>query len=118
VTFHQDVVSTLETSVLVDFEVYDDKGTKISQTALENQSLSANAVASFSTTWELPTSLPAGQYTVKTGAFSPGWSTMLAWSDSAGVFVVEPLATPTPTATDTVAPMTDTPATEPDDALN
>jgi len=118
VTFYQDVVSTHDMNVLVDFEVYDDKGSKISQTALDNQSLSANAVTSFSTTWELPAALPAGQYVLKIGAFSPGWGTLLAWSDAAGAFVVEALPPPAPPAFSEVAPPTDPPAPGSDDALN
>jgi hypothetical protein len=118
VTFHQDVVSTSDMSVLVDFEVYDDSGTKISQTALDNQSLSANTVTSFSTTWELPASLPAGQYVLKIGAFSAGWGRLLAWSDSAGAFVVEALALPTPPPSNQGASPTDTSAPESGDALN
>jgi hypothetical protein len=118
VTFHQDIVSTQDTSVLVDFEVYDDAGSKVSQTALDNQPLSANAVSALSTTWPLPASLPPGQYVVKIGAFVPGGGTMLAWSDSAGAFIVEALPTPTPTASTNVVPMIDDPAPETDDALN
>jgi len=92
VTFHQDVASTRDATVLVDFEVYDTKGTKVSQTALDNQSLSAGVLSSFSATFTLPGSLPPGQYILKTGAFAAGWGTMYAWSDTAGAFIVAPPA--------------------------
>jgi len=88
-----------DTSVLLDFEVYDIAGNKVLQTALDNQALPANAVASFSTSLVLPASLPAGQYTFKAGAFSPGWGALYAWSDSAGTFVVDTSLAPLPTAT-------------------
>lgn len=118
ITFHQDVRSTLDTTVLVDFEVFDNKGQKVSQTALDNQALTAGGLASISTMYTLPGSLPPGQYVLKTGAFSPGWGTMYAWSDTAGVFVVAPSGLGSPQASDTVAPATDTTAPEPDAPIN
>jgi len=96
ITFHQDALSTRETAVLVDFEVYDAAGQKISQTALDNQVLLPNGVASFSTTMALPASLPPGQYTVKAGLCSPDWSTLYVWSDLAGAFVVDTVNAPAP----------------------
>jgi hypothetical protein len=118
ITFHQDVMSTRDTAVLVDFEVYDNKGQKISRTALDNQALSAGALASFNITFTLPASLPPGEYMLKTGAFSPGWGTMYAWSDTAGIFVVASSGLETPRASDTVAPATESPDPEPDSASN
>jgi hypothetical protein len=94
ITVNQDVSSTSDTKVLVDFEIYDANGQKVSQASLDNQDLSADALASFSTTIDLPTSLAPGNYTLKTGVFSAGWGTMYAWSDSAGTFVVSAQATP------------------------
>jgi hypothetical protein len=104
ITFHQDVTSTSDATVLVDFEVYDNKGAKVSQTALDNQSLVAGALSSFSATFTLPGSLPPGEYVLKTGAFSAGWGTMYAWSDAAGTFVV---GAPVSDASVTVAPPAD-----------
>jgi hypothetical protein len=112
-TFSQDILSTRDTSVLVDFEVYDGMGQRVSQTALDNQALSANSPSSFTATFIPPTSLPPGKYIVKTGAFSPGWGTMYAWSDLAGSFVIEVSTPPTPQASESGAPA-ESPAPEPD----
>jgi hypothetical protein len=90
IEFHQDAVSRNATNVLVDFEVYDSDGQKVWQSSLDNQSLSANTVASFSVSYAVPNELPAGQYTLKTGAFAPGGSSRYAWADTAGSFVVAP----------------------------
>ncbi len=96
VTVNQDAMSDSNTSVLVDFEIYNGQGQQILQTALDNQPLTMREVTSFSTTFTLPNSLPPGRYTVKTGAFAPGRGAQYAWSDTAGVFVVD-VAPPTPT---------------------
>jgi hypothetical protein len=115
VTFHQDVQSASEMSMLLDFEVYDDSGNKVLQTTLDNQALSANGKVSFSTTVALPASLAAGRYTVKTGAFSVGWGNLYAWNDAAGAFVVDksPVLIPA-SGSDAGAPMPATPAPEPE----
>lgn len=114
ITFYQEVRSALDTMVLIDFEVFDSKGQRVSQTALDGQPLLAGALASISTTYTLPASLPPGEYVLKVGAFSPGWGTMYAWSDTAGVFVVAPPEPGAPRISDADAPATDTPAPEPE----
>jgi hypothetical protein len=92
--FNQDVVSIRDTRVLVDFEVHDGHGQRVSQTVLENQSLRANNRASFSALFTLSHAFPPGQYVVKVGVFAPDWATMYAWSDSAGTFVVDAATSP------------------------
>jgi hypothetical protein len=104
VTVNQDVQTTQDTSILLDFEIYDSSGQKVAQDALDNQALSSDNIASFSTSITLPSTLAPGQYTVKTGAFTPGWGTMYAWNDAAGWFVVGAPPTPTPVPTPVPAP--------------
>ncbi len=89
VTFHQDALSTSDTIVLVDFEVYNESGDKIWQTALDNQVLSVDGVVPFSTTLVVPATLLEGRYIVKTGLFAPGWGTQYVWNDRASTFVVQ-----------------------------
>jgi hypothetical protein len=117
VSFHQDIRSSSDTTVLVDFEVYDNTGQKISQTAVDNQMLAAGGLASISTTFSLPASLPPGKYVLKTGAFSPDWGTMYAWSDTAGTFVVAPAEPAAPPEAD-LGPSVDSPVPEPDAPIN
>ena len=89
VIIHQDVRSNRDTSVLVDFEVYDSKDQKIWQYALDNQALAGNVVSPLSATFTVPSSFAPGQYTVKTGVFAPGWGPRFAWSDWVGSLIVE-----------------------------
>jgi len=121
ITFHQDVQSTQDTRVLIDFEVYDANGQKVSQTALDNQALTADSATSFNTTLTLPESFGPGQYVVKTGVFSPGWGPLLAWDDSIGSFVLDTssLTPPPPPAPLRPAPPPDPlpdPGADPDSA--
>jgi hypothetical protein len=89
VALHQEVRSDRDLSVLVDFEVYDDKDQKIWQSALDNQALSADSVSSLSVTFTLPAALAPGQYRVKSGVFAAGWGSMYGWSDQVGLLIVE-----------------------------
>jgi hypothetical protein len=112
ITLHQDIRSAQDIAVLVDFEIHSSGGEKVSQVALDNQSLAAGERAAFSTSITVPKTLPSGTYTLKTGAFAPGWGTMFAWNDAAGTFVVE--AAPAPPRTRTADPAADSPALEPE----
>ncbi len=103
ITANQDVSSSDNETVLVDFEVYDSNGQKVAQSTLDNQSLSANAVSSFSTAITLPDSLPAGNYTLKTGVFAPDRSKTYAWTDTAGTFVVNGVSQAPPAQQDATA---------------
>jgi hypothetical protein len=96
ITVHQDVRSNRTTTVIIDFEVYDDAGQKVLQSVLEDQTVSENSISSISTTLALPSTLPPGAYTVKAGAFAPGWATMYDWSDWVGTVILEPGDEPTP----------------------
>jgi hypothetical protein len=107
VTFNQDISSSRDTTVMVDFEVYDPNGQKVAQTTLDSQPVSADGVASFSANLTLPTTLAPGQYTLKTGAFSPGGGTRYAWSDSAGMFVVSDALASSGATSDGAAAVTD-----------
>jgi hypothetical protein len=105
ITINQDVLSSSDASLLLDFELYNDKGQQIAQTSIDNLTVSANLLASFSADITLPASLPAGSYTAKTGAFAPGGGTLYAWSDWAGTVVVQaPPPTPTPSPVPTPEP--------------
>ncbi|MGI9146788.1 MAG: hypothetical protein ACR2IK_09615 [Chloroflexota bacterium] len=118
ITFHQDLISTRDTSVLLDFDVYDNKGQRVSQTAVDNQALPAGGLQSISTTLTLPDWLAPGQYVVKTGAFSAGGATLYASSDAAGSFVVDMSVLAAPSVPDNAEPVPDAPAPERNDPLN
>ncbi len=89
VTINQEVRTSRDASVLVDFEIFDSNGNRVWQDALDNQPVSASSTGSFTATYTVPATLPPGTYSVKTGLFSPGWGGMYSWSDMAGSFVVD-----------------------------
>jgi hypothetical protein len=75
--------------VLVEFDIANDSGTQVSSAIVDNQSLPADQVSSFSTTLSLPATLAPGQYTVTVAIFSPDHGTLYASSDTVGSFVLE-----------------------------
>jgi hypothetical protein len=89
VTINQEVRTSRDATLLVDFEIFDSNGNRVWQDALDNQPVSASATGSFTATYTVPANLPPGTYSVKTGLFSPGWGNMYSWSDMAGSFVVD-----------------------------
>ncbi len=114
VTISQDARSSRDASVLVDFEIFDSNGQRVWQNALDNQSLSGGAVGSFTSTYTVPADLPPGNYSVKTGLFTPGWGSMYSWSDMAGSFVVD--TSPAAPAASAGTPASSNVASSPDDS--
>jgi len=82
------VRATTPTQGLVDVEVYSSTGQKVHQQFWDSQAFSANSARSFSTTWQTPSNLPTGTYTVKIGIFAPGWAGMFQWNNGARTFTV------------------------------
>lgn len=90
--------------VIVDVEIYNANGQRVSQTAFENQSIPTSG-----TTYPVSfTPTGAGQYTAKIGVFTAGWQQNLNWNDAAGNFAVTDAAPPPP-----ANPPTNPPATPP-----
>jgi Cellulase (glycosyl hydrolase family 5) len=94
VTVHQDLRSARPTSVRVDFELVGDEGQIVSTMALDNQAVTADGVATISTTFKAP--MPPGTYGVKTALRAPGGGAVLVASELVGSFVVEAPPPPPP----------------------
>jgi hypothetical protein len=75
-------------TALIDLEVYNSSGQKVFQQYWDGQPFSANVSRTFTANWRVPSNLPRGTYTVKIGVFSPGWSGMHTWNNSAATFTV------------------------------
>ena len=78
----------MASTVLVDLEVYDPSGNKVFQKFWDRQPLSANAVKSLTTSFHIAKTAQKGLWTVKVGVFSPGWASLLGWSNGATTFAV------------------------------
>jgi hypothetical protein len=88
VTFRQDVTASADATVLIDFELYDSQGHRVWQIWHDNQPVHPNATVTDAAVMTVPDSLPPGEYTFKTGIFSPGWGTTYAWNDSGGTLTI------------------------------
>jgi uncharacterized membrane protein len=82
------VLTNQKQAALVDIEIYDASGKKVSQTVKDNISFTAGKSQTFNVSWTVPTNAGKGTYTVKVGIFSPAWGEMLSWNDDATRFSV------------------------------
>ena len=71
----------------VDVEVFGSQRRSYQQ-FFENQLLPAGKPTTYSVTWDVPVSEPAGSQTVKVGVFRPGWTQLAHWNDDAATFRV------------------------------
>ena len=71
---------------IVDVEVYNASGTKISQTYWTGQNFSTNQQQTYTWNYTVPTT--TGTYTVKVGVFNSTWATNYYWNGNAATFTV------------------------------
>jgi hypothetical protein len=76
------VRASAATTALIDVEFYDPKGVRVKQVSWDSQTFATGVTRTFSVAWTAPTG-PTGQWTVKVGAFAPGWGPLLAWNSTA-----------------------------------
>ncbi len=71
--------------VIVDIEIYDSGGAKAFQRVFEGQSFTSGQTRSYTAGW---TPAAAGEFKVKIGVFSSGWSSLMHWNDEAVKIIV------------------------------
>jgi hypothetical protein len=70
---------------IVDVEVYNAAGARVSQQYFSGQNISAGHSASYDSSW---TPLAAGTYTVRIGVFGPNWAPDYSWDANAALIQV------------------------------
>jgi hypothetical protein len=110
VTVATAVNSSQAATVLVDVEVYDPSSNKVFQQAFDSESFTAGQNRTFPSSWQVSATAAAGTYTVKVGIFSPGWGTLFAWNNSAGI---ESIGTSAPATSTLTLAATSTPTLAP-----
>ena len=88
VTFRQDVSASADANLLIAFELYDSQGQKVWQIWHDNQPIHPGAILTDAAVMTVPDTLPLGEYTFKSGIFSPGWGTSYAWNDQGGTLTI------------------------------
>jgi hypothetical protein len=79
--------STLSNSI-VELQVFDQAGTAVMTTYWTGQNFAAGQTLQFSYTWNSPSSLAAGTYSVDVGVFNSTWSENYYWNGSAGSITI------------------------------
>ena len=92
-------------NAIVDYEVFNAANTRVYQTYQTGVNLAANSTQTFSATWPVPLTQPAGTYLLRVGVFNQWWSYRYAWTDAGTTFqVTTPLPTNTPSPSPTSTP--------------
>jgi endoglucanase len=100
------VTSQTATTALIDVEVYGPGGSRVYQQVYDNQSFASGQQRAYAVNWQAQLTAGPGQYLVKIGIFSPGWTSLYDWNDGAtSISLAAPVATSTAT---TPAPLTTT----------
>jgi hypothetical protein len=82
------VTSATDFLGLVDVEIFDGSGHRIAQWVFEDQQLVAEQQQRYVMDWQVPSRLPPGEYTVKLGVFSNGWTALHGWKNAAATMTV------------------------------
>ena len=104
VTVTVSVKSDTTRRALIDLEIYDRTGRKVSQKAWDNVSFTAGQTRQLTSAWATG-GLAAGAYTAKVGVFGVGWNPFIHWNDQAAAVT---LTTTAPTTTTTTTSPTTT----------
>jgi hypothetical protein len=87
-TVNVNVTSSEDALILVDLEIFDSSLKKVHQVFLDNVNVSANEQKTVPFVWNVPASLPEGNYIVSFGIFGAGWNGMYKWHAGAATIKV------------------------------
>jgi hypothetical protein len=76
------------TNSIVELQVFNEAGNAVTTTFWTGQNFTAGQTLQFSYTWNSPSSLPAGTYSVDVGVFNASWSQNYYWNGSAGSITI------------------------------
>lgn len=83
-----DTGTTGLTNSIVELQVFNSSGTAVMTTYWTGQNFSAGQTLQYSYTWNSPSTLPVGTYSVDVGVFNSDWTTNYYWNGSAGSITV------------------------------
>jgi hypothetical protein len=86
--FNATVTFSETSSLLLDLEIFDASLKKVHQVFVDNIQVSAGVAKTVPFTWNVPTNLPEGSYSVSLGVFGAGWSGMYKWHAGAAMLNV------------------------------
>jgi hypothetical protein len=84
------VTSASSVAGLVDVEIHDRDARIVAQWIFPDQDLAAEQPHEYAVTWEIPSHLPTGEYSVELGVFRHGWTAIHGWRNSAATLTIVP----------------------------
>lgn len=88
VTVTATITASRSSTALIDLELYGPTGRKVAQRWWSSVSFAAGVPRTLRWTWYASSTRALGTYTVKVGVFSPGWGSLLSWSNRAALLRV------------------------------
>lgn len=82
------VTARNEATVLIDIELRDERGLRVSQWVFDDQTLDKDRAAVYEVQWHPASDLEPGIYTIMVGVFTAGWGPLHHWNDGSGVLLV------------------------------
>jgi hypothetical protein len=82
------VTGTVGLKALVAVQVFHTNGKEGPKQQWDNQEFRPGETKAFTLIWNVPADVETGEYVVKVGVFTPNWSKVYDWNDSAATFTV------------------------------
>jgi hypothetical protein len=74
----------------VDLEIHDRDSRTVAQWTFADQDLAADRPRDYVVTWEVPSGVPTGEYSVELGVFRHGWTVIHGWRSKAATLSIVP----------------------------
>jgi len=84
VTANVSVTAPKAGNYLIDVEFYNPAGEKVYQKWYDSQAFTAGQARTYAVNWTPPANAAKGDWVVKIGVFTPGWSQLVAWDNETG----------------------------------
>lgn len=83
------VTAAHNATVLIDIEVYDERGVRVAQWVFDEEPLRADRPATYEVLWHSSVDMEPGIYVITVGIFAPGWGELRHWNDGTGVLMLK-----------------------------
>jgi hypothetical protein len=83
------VTASSKSTALIDIEIYGPNGDKVFQKFYDNINFATGTPKTIKASWDTPSNVPTGTYSVRIGIFKPGWGQLYHWNNYGGTFTIK-----------------------------